>query len=172
MSANMTTETLFQLSGIAEQENYQTMDFAIPIRENGTYPHNGNAVAVYWRDRLIPEIVPYWRLAQLAIKRKPHLAGELSDLCQFSEEAHDEAPRLFNGSAGKKYSSKLAAYLWVLTLDGDGDILACNPDWGDITYRFDLSLKEQEEYGTQTKRWYLRIDSRGFVDAIAEGGRQ
>ena len=70
----MRVSELIELSGIAEQTGYQTHDTAVPMDCNGNYPHNGNAIAVYYDKRLLPQIISYRDLAQMAFDRGIYLA--------------------------------------------------------------------------------------------------
>lgn len=68
--------TLIRLSGITEQTSYQTHDISVPMYRDhryGQYPHNGNAIAVYWRESLFPQIISYRELAQMAFDRPIYL---------------------------------------------------------------------------------------------------
>ena len=63
----MTGETLVNLSEIEKEEGFREFDYAIPMNRDGSYPHNGNAIAVYYDTCF--EIVSYRELAMKAINR-------------------------------------------------------------------------------------------------------
>jgi len=65
----MTVKELVEASGIMSDPRFETMDYAIPINENGRYPHGGQAVSVYWQGEIFPELVTYRMLANRAAKR-------------------------------------------------------------------------------------------------------
>lgn len=65
--------TLIELSGVTDRADYQTYDTAVPVDHHGNYPHNGNAVSVYWRGSLFPQIISYRELAQMAFDRGVYL---------------------------------------------------------------------------------------------------
>ena len=63
----MTTETLVKLSEIEKEEGFRTFDYAIPINSDGSYPHNGNAIAVYYDTCFA--LVSHKELAMKALNR-------------------------------------------------------------------------------------------------------
>ena len=44
----MTAKDLVRVSGIESQKGFRTFDYAIPMNEDGSYPHDGNAISVYY----------------------------------------------------------------------------------------------------------------------------
>lgn len=66
-----TLNELIQLSGISTQADYRTYDTAVPLdQRSGKFPHNGNAISVYRKNRLFPEVISYRELAQMALGRR------------------------------------------------------------------------------------------------------
>ena len=63
----MTTETLVKLSEIEKEEGFREFDYAIPINSDGSYPHNGNAIAVYYDTCFA--LVSHKELAMKALNR-------------------------------------------------------------------------------------------------------
>ena len=63
----MTTETLVKLSKIEKEEGFRTFDYAIPMNSDGSYPYEGNAIAVYYDTCF--EIVSHKELAMKALNR-------------------------------------------------------------------------------------------------------
>jgi len=60
------------MSGLETREEVNTIDYATPMRSDGTYPEG---LAVYYKGRLFPEIVPWHEIAGMALLRH-----ELEDL--------------------------------------------------------------------------------------------
>jgi len=64
----MTTETLVKLSEIKKEEGFREFDYVVPMnREDGSYPHNGKAIAVYYDTGFA--IVSHKELAMKALNR-------------------------------------------------------------------------------------------------------
>ncbi len=63
----MTTEKLVELSKIEKEEGFREFDYAIPMNSDGSYPHNGNAIAVYYDTCFA--LVSYKELAMKALSR-------------------------------------------------------------------------------------------------------
>ena len=75
----ITVSDLVKLSGIEAEA--QAIDYAIPCNSDGNYPHDGRAIAVYMPGRFIPDIVPYSKLAKMALERPtPELRMELEEI--------------------------------------------------------------------------------------------
>lgn len=72
----VTVGDLVDLSGITGSPGFRTLDYAVPINKDGTYPYDGNAISVYRESGIQFEIIPYYRLARMAIvriMRRPNL---------------------------------------------------------------------------------------------------
>lgn len=67
----MTVKELIELSGIKEEEGFETFDYAIPENRDGSYPHDGNAISVYRKEEhgIGFEIMTYTTLAKMALNR-------------------------------------------------------------------------------------------------------
>ena len=63
----MTVKELIKLSKIEESQGFQTFDYAVPMNRDGSYPHNGRAIAVYYMGMIFPELVTYAKLAHMAM---------------------------------------------------------------------------------------------------------
>ncbi len=66
----MTGQELVDNSGIKNTSDFETFDFAVPINADGSYPHDGLAIAVYRKGRCQCEIVSYATLIEMAEARK------------------------------------------------------------------------------------------------------
>jgi len=64
----MTVKSLVEASGIMGDPRFEAIDYAIPIGEGGRYPHNGQAVSVYWKGEYFPELITFKMLAIRAKK--------------------------------------------------------------------------------------------------------
>lgn len=80
----MTVSDLVKASGIENQSDFSTFDYAIPINEDGSYPYDGNAISVYKKGRYFAEIVPYSELAKMALKNNPK-KNQIKDLEEIAE---------------------------------------------------------------------------------------
>ena len=68
-----------------------------------------------------------------------------------------------------KFGCEIAAYLYILAQEGDGEPLEYMEDgWGTTVTRFELSEEEAWHFGVCPHSWatcYLMEDDRGFVTA-------
>tara|TARA_R110000772_G_scaffold249530_2_gene363967 strand:+ start:85057 stop:85389 length:333 start_codon:yes stop_codon:yes gene_type:complete len=62
----MTAQKLFELSEISDDSNFKEIDYAVPMNPDHTYPHNGQAIMVYYKEGQ-GKIVPYRTLAEKAM---------------------------------------------------------------------------------------------------------
>ncbi len=63
----MTAKTLVELSKIEEEEGFFEFDYAVPENGDGSYPHKGRAIAVYYDTCFA--IVSHKELAMKALNR-------------------------------------------------------------------------------------------------------
>lgn len=67
---DITITELVEWSGLREHPDYSTHDYAIPMNSDGTYPHGGDAISIYWKTAgLGMNIVPYTTLAEWALAK-------------------------------------------------------------------------------------------------------
>lgn len=71
--------------------------------------------------------------------------------------------------ASYRFGCNIAAYLYTLAQEGDGEILEYMTDgWGVTVTRFELSEEEAAHFGVSPHAWstcYLLEDDQGFVNA-------
>jgi hypothetical protein len=84
----MTAETLVELSGIKNQPNFHTFDYALPMNNDGSYPYDGKAISVYWDKRIFSEAVSYHELALMALDNNPpeHAKNQLKEIAAQTAE--------------------------------------------------------------------------------------
>ena len=63
----MTAKTLVELSEIKKEEGFREFDYVVPMNGDGSYPHNGRAIAVYYDTCFA--IVSHKELAMKALNR-------------------------------------------------------------------------------------------------------
>ena len=78
----MTRSELVDYSGIQDRPEFRAVDYALPMRKDGTYPNKGLAVSVYWERRVFPEIIPLSELAQAALSDQ----GKVNEMIEDDEE--------------------------------------------------------------------------------------
>ena len=66
---------------------------------------------------------------------------------------------------GYKYNCNVAAYFWICSLDGDGEIVYTVEDDGIFCCRFDVTDEERKALGIQWTECFLFEDEQGFVNA-------
>ena len=69
---NMRVTELIKLSGLTEKPEYDSHDYAVPMYRDhryGKYPHNGNAISVYWKGCYMPVVISYRELAEMAFSK-------------------------------------------------------------------------------------------------------
>ena len=95
----MTAKDLVRVSGIESQKGFRTFDYAIPMNEDGSYPHDGNAISVYYEKT--SEIVSYKQLAKMALERQGNPFRNLYERAECIWAANPN----YNGYQSLMYSS-------------------------------------------------------------------